>query len=103
MMRVTASANLRTTTIHKAFFSRLYSQAAKANQLFQANLKDEKMIMDLIFGPRKYQELSLKEKALVDKYQEKIYQESCGCVVLPNTFMDLEEREVCELSFKKRT
>ena len=98
MMRVTASANLMLITTHKVYFSRLYSQATKANELFHANLKDEKNIMKLIFGQRKYQEFSSEEKALVDKYQEKIYQESCGCVVLPNTFMDLEEKNVCELN-----
>ena len=102
-MRVSASTNLRITTTHNAFLSRLYSQTAKANQLFHANFKDEKKIMGLIFGQRKYQEFSPKEKALVDKYQERIYQESCGCVVLPNTLMDLEEKEVCELLLKNRT
>lgn len=97
-MRVAASANLRITPSHSTFFSRMYSQAKKTNELIHANLKAEKKIMELIFGQRKYQEFSRKEKALVDNYQEKIYQESCGCVVLPNTLMDLEEKNVSKLN-----
>jgi hypothetical protein len=49
--------------------------------------------MNLVFGQRKYQDFSEQEKFLVDTYQESVFQESCGCVVLPNTYMNLEQRE----------
>lgn len=95
-MRVTASAHLRVTAINKAVLSRMYSEAVKVNKLSKASLDDEKTIMGLIFGKKTYPEFSVREKTLVDRYQDKVYQESCGCVVLPNTYMALQER-VCEL------
>ncbi|MBP7075123.1 MAG: hypothetical protein KBA81_07050 [Rhabdochlamydiaceae bacterium] len=80
---------------------RLYSQAtANADKQFsKATL--EKRALELIFGSKDYTALTSREKRMVDLYQERVYQESCGCVVLPNTKMDLEQRTVEQLQKKQ--
>lgn len=81
---------------------RPFSQvAAKTDEQFpKATL--EKRAMELIFGSKDYSALSSRQKRLVDLYQEKVYQESCGCVVLPNTRMDLEQRTIEKLLSQKK-
>lgn len=54
--------------------------------------------MDLIFGKRKYEQFSKREKELVDSYQEELLKVD-GNVILPNTKADLERME-CEALLK---
>lgn len=94
MIRVATSPFTELRMVGRYFDNvRFHSQTAKQIDQFTSKLF-EKQALNLIFGKRKYLNFTTKEKRIVDLYQEKTYQDSCGCVVLPNTQMDLEQRKV---------
>jgi len=79
-----------------------YSQAAANRGKLFSNAILEKRALDLIFGSRSYTAFTSREKRLVDLYQERVFRVSCGCVVLPNTKMDLEQIDLNYLLNQKK-
>lgn len=78
----------------------LYHQVATKSDRYFCHTKWDKNLerkaIKLIFSERKYPDFTSEEKRIVDSYQEKILQIDGG-VILPNTSVDLEQREIEQL------
>ena len=80
---------------------KFYSSTFKTYEQFSYLNKDlEKKAMDLIFGNKSYQNFKPEEKKLVDWYQDMMVKEDGG-IILPNTKVDWEQRQVEQLYTRK--
>jgi hypothetical protein len=79
----------------------IFQRCMSKNSFKGKNIKTEDIALRLMFGSRKYEEFTRKEKRLVDAFQSKIVGEEAG-PILPNTRMWQEQQEIYKYYMSRR-